>query len=210
MQKFILIILAILSAAIGLILYQTYQQSQQVEQALVYQQPRSILPFALTDHNGDEFANDRLAGKWSLVFFGYTSCPDVCPVTLQELNYVYADLNKAAEDPVQILLVSADPRRDTTQRLNNYINYFNKDFIALRAEHDVLFPFSRNLGLMYSITDDMSKENYLVNHSASIVLINPQGKIQAIFKPAVQVGQVPSVDAKILLSDFTKIVKQTS
>lgn len=210
MQKFILIILAILSAAIGLILYQTYQQSQQVEQALVYQQPRSVLPFALTDHNGDEFANDRLAGKWSLVFFGYTSCPDVCPVTLQELNYVYADLNKAAEDPVQVLLVSADPQRDTTQRLNSYINYFNKEFIALRADHDVLFPFSRNLGLMYSITDDMSKENYLVNHSASIVLINPQGKIQAIFKPAVQLGQVPSVDAKILLSDFAKIVKQTS
>ncbi|WP_394173886.1 SCO family protein [Thalassotalea litorea] len=210
MQKFILIILAIVAAAIGLVLYQVYSQSQQVEQALVYQQPRSILPFVMTDHNGDEFANEQLNGKWSLVFFGYTSCPDVCPVTLQELNYVYANLNKAANDPVQVLLVSADPRRDSQQRLNNYINYFNKEFIALRAEHDVLFPFSRNLGLMYSITDDMSKENYLVNHSASIVLINPKGQIQAIFKPEINVGEVPSVDAKILLSDFAKIVKQTT
>ncbi|TKB45554.1 SCO family protein [Thalassotalea mangrovi] len=210
MQKFILIILAIIAAAIGLVLYQTYQQSQQVEKALVYQQPRSILPFVLSDHNGVDFSNDRLAGKWSLVFFGYTSCPDVCPVTLQELNRVYADLNKAASDPVQVLLVSADPRRDTQQRLNSYINYFNKEFIALRADHNQLFPFSRNLGLMYSITDDSSQEDYLVNHSASIVLINPQGQIQAIFKPSIEVGQVPAIDAKVLLSDFEKIVRQVS
>ncbi|TLU64633.1 SCO family protein [Thalassotalea litorea] len=210
MQKFLAVILAIIAGAIGLVLYQTYKQSQEVEQALVYQQPRSVLPFSLTDHNGEEFTNERLSGKWSLVFFGYTSCPDVCPITLQELNYVYKDLNQAAKDPVQVLLISADPRRDTEERLNSYINYFNREFVALRAEHDVLFPFSRNLGLMYSISDDMSKENYLVNHSASIVLINPQGQIHAIFKPAINVGQVPSVDAKILLSDFTKIVKQTS
>lgn len=210
MQKFLAVILAIIAGAIGLVLYQTYKQSQEVEQALVYQQPRSVLPFSLTDHNGEEFTNERLNGKWSLVFFGYTSCPDVCPITLQELNYVYKDLNQAAKDPVQILLISADPRRDTQERLDSYINYFNREFVALRAEHDVLFPFSRNLGLMYSISDDMSKEDYLVNHSASIVLINPQGQIHAVFKPAIKVGQIPSVDAKILLSDFTKIVKQTS
>ena len=88
--------------------------------------------------------------------------------------------------------------------IRKYIAYFNAEFIALRAGHDVLFPFARNLGLMYAISGE--GEGYLVDHSASLVLINPEGKIAAIFKPEQEVGKVVSIDGDKLLSDYQKIV----
>lgn len=213
MPKLLLSIIAIVALAMGAFLFQKFSQKSLPEFSLYYKQPRIIKPFQLTDHHGKTFTNNDVKGKWSWVFFGYTSCPDVCPTTLQALNFIYDDLQKIS-DKTQILLVTVDPKRDSQKKLAEYIGYFNKAFIALRAGHEVLFPFARNLGLMYAIvdnnqtTDNESKdESYLVDHSASMVLINPQGKIVAIFKPEIAVGKVPSIDGEKLLSDFRKIVE---
>ncbi len=209
MNKLLIGIIALVALGLGALMFQKWQFSQQPEFALYYQQPREIKPFVLQDHQGNNFANQQLIDKWSLVFFGYTSCPDVCPTTMQTLNFVYDDLKKASNNTVQILLVSVDPQRDSQRKLNQYINYFNNEFIALRANHGVLFPFARNLGLMYAIVDNQdtqAPESYLVDHSASIVLINPQGQVAAIFKPEIALGQVPSIDGDKLVSDFEKII----
>ena len=209
MNKLLIGIIALVALALGALMFQKWQLNQQPEFALYYQQPREIQPFILQDHQGNNFTNQQLIDKWTLVFFGYTSCPDVCPTTMQTLNFIYDDLKKTSANSAQILLVSVDPLRDSQDKLNQYISYFNNEFIALRANHGVLFPFARNLGLMYAIVtdnDDPTKENYLVDHSASIVLINPQGKISAIFKPEIAVGQVPSINGDKLASDFEKIV----
>jgi len=206
MNKLLFAIIAIVSAAIGALLFQKLSQLPEPEHALYYQQTRDVKPFELTDEQGNAFKNAQLKEKWSLVFFGYTSCPDVCPTTLQNLNFIYDDL-KQASDKVQVLLVTVDPIRDTQEKLSQYIAYFNPEFKALRAGHGVLYPFSRNLGLMYAIVDDENKkDSYLVDHSASIVLINPEGKISAIFRPEQIIGQVPSIDGDKLVSDFEKIV----
>lgn len=202
MQKSIYIIIGVIAIISGIVFFKSLNQSAQPEYALYYQEPRQIKAFQLIDHNGQNFSKAQLNNKWSLVFFGYTSCPDVCPTTLQNLGFIYDEL-KAITNNTQVLLVTVDPKRDNTEKLSQYIAYFNKEFIALRAEHDVLFPFARNLGLMYAISD--GGENYLVDHSASIVLINPNGKIAAIFKPEQAVGKVPSINNDKLLSDFTKI-----
>ncbi|WOH36793.1 SCO family protein [Thalassotalea fonticola] len=209
MNKLLILILAVASTAIGAFVYQHHFNNQQPEHALMYQQPRTIPGFELTDHHGNAFTNEQLKGKWTLFFFGYTSCPDVCPVTLQELNYIYPQLKEITANNVQVALVTADPKRDTQVKLNSYIRYFNEEFFALRAGHEVLFPFARSLGLMYGIVEDTSDEYYLVNHSASIVLTNPHGQIQAIFKP-VQTDPmaIPSIDSEIMLSDFEKIYQQ--
>jgi protein SCO1/2 len=209
MNKILIAIIAVIALLLGTLAYQKWQLSQQPKFALYYQQPRPIKPFTFDDHQGKPFSLENLYGKWSLVFFGYTSCPDVCPTTMQTLSFVYEDLQKESNNKVQVLLVSVDPQRDSQNKLSQYIGYFNDDFIALRADHGVLYPFARNLGLMYAIVnpqDEKYSENYLVDHSASIVLINPQGKIAAIFKPEIAVGRVPSIDGEKLLSDFTKIV----
>lgn len=205
MNKLLIVILAVVALACGLFVFKSTSQLAQPEFSLYYQQPRDIKPFSLVDHKGQAFTNNDFEGHWSWVFFGYTSCPDVCPTTLQELNFRYSDL-KAINDKSQVLLVSVDPKRDTQEKLAQYIAYFNPEFKALTSDHGVLFPFARNLGLMYAIADDSSEESYLVDHSASIVLINPEGKIAAIFKPQHELGQVPSIDGSQLVSDFEKIV----
>ena len=193
----------VVAAIMGVLMFQQTSQLAQPEHALYYQQPRAIKAFELTNHEGQTFDKQQLVGRWSLVFFGYTSCPDVCPTTLQNLGFIYDDL-RAIADNSQVLLVSVDPQRDNLNKLSQYIAYFNPEFIALRADHDVLFPFARNLGLMYAISGE--GDDYLVDHSASLVLINPDGDIAAIFKPEQAVGKVPSIDNEKLLSDYQKIV----
>lgn len=205
MNKVIYLVVAIAAVVIGAMAFKQINQQQLPENALYYKQARTVEPFSLTSHSQEVFDNAKLAGKWSLVFFGYTSCPDVCPTTLQEINFVYPDLKQVAPN-TQVLLVSVDPNRDKPEKLAQYIAYFNKEFIALTAGHDVLYPFARNLGLMYAIVEDTDKEHYLVDHSASVVLINPQGKIAAIFKPQHELGQVPAITGDNLVADFSKIV----
>jgi len=203
MKKYIVYVGGIVAAVLGALFFQQLTKQTPPEHALYYQEPREVKPFELTDHNGQSFTKEQLTGKWSLVFFGYTSCPDVCPTTLQNLGFIYDDLKTIANNS-QILLVSVDPQRDTQEKLSQYIAYFNREFIALRAGHDELFPFSRNMGLMYAIRGE--EEGYLVDHSASLVLINPDAKITAIFKPKQEVGNVPSIDSDKLLSDYQKII----
>jgi protein SCO1/2 len=203
MKNYIIYIGGFIAAVIGVLAFKQINNVEQPEHALYYQQPREIKPFELTDHTGQLFTKAQLKDKWSLVFLGYTSCPDICPTTLQNLGFIYDDL-KAIANNSQVLLVTVDPNRDTQEKLNQYIPYFNDEFIALRGEHSALFPFARNLGLMYAISDE--GEGYLVDHSASIVLINPDGNITSIFKPEQEVGKVPAIDSEKLLSDYQKIV----
>ena len=206
MNKLLYVIVAIIALGFGIFIAQKANQTLPPENALFYEQARELKPFELTSHRDETFSNAELDGHWSWVFFGYTSCPDVCPTTLQEINFVYDDL-KAIAGNTQVLLVSVDPLRDTTDKLSQYIQYFNQEFIALRGGHDVLFPFARNVGLMYAIVDEVEKEGYLVDHSASLVLVNPEGKIAAIFKPKHELGQLPTVSGDDLVEDFRKIVE---
>ncbi|MBA6336641.1 MULTISPECIES: SCO family protein [unclassified Colwellia] len=210
MNKLLYVIVALVAGAVGFFVFQKATVLPQPEHALYYQQVREVKPFQLTNHHNQAFTKEQLANKWSWVFLGYTSCPDVCPTTLQELNFVYDDLKAISKD-TQILLVSVDPSRDTPEKLAQYIAYFNEEFIALTGDHGVLFPFARNLGMMYAINepegDEADNNGYLVDHSASLVLINPQGDIAAIFKPRQALGVLPTIDGEKLVSDFAKIVK---
>lgn len=211
MNKVLYSIVAVIALLIGLFFYSLASQKNlpQPDNALFYPESRTIQPFEMLDNKGQVFNNASLLGKWSWVFFGYTSCPDVCPTTLQTLNFAYNDLQAIA--PLnQVILVTVDPLRDSEETLSQYINYFHQDFIALRAGHEVLFPFARNLGLMYAITNEadstVQSGSYLVDHSASIILVNPQGNIAAIIKPTHILGQIPSIDKDTLVDDFEKIV----
>lgn len=212
MKKILFFATAIIACSTGALGFHYLNTPAQPEYALYYQQSRLVKPFQLVDQNGNSFTNKQLTGKWSFVFFGYTSCPDVCPNSLQSLHFIYDELLNISKDS-QVLLVSVDPKRDSQNTLAQYINYFNPAFIGLRAEHDVLYPFARNLGMMYAITeakvdkgDSNSYDSYQVDHSASLALINPEGNISAIFKAEQEVGQIAAIDTEKLLSDYQKIV----
>lgn len=167
-----------------------------------YPEPRKLAEFSLQSHKGMTMTNSDLQGKWTLVFVGYTFCPDICPVTLAQLNSIYPELtNHVTRVPLQVWFLSVDPNRDTVERLNEYIGYFNPDFIAATGEHSQLFPLVRSMGMMYSIAGSTDDPNYLVDHSGSIAVINPDGHIIGRFKPQHVPGQLATSDAEQIKVD---------
>ena len=183
--------------------------SEQTEFMSWYPQARALNNFTLTNHHNQTMTNADLKGKWTLAFVGYTFCPDICPVTLAEINKIYPELaQQAVSTPLQIWFLSVDPRRDTTERLNEYIKYFNEDFVASTGPHDQLFPLVRSMGMMYAMSDDMSNPNYLVDHSASIVVINPDGNVVGRFKPKQELGKLSISDMDELKADVPILLQQ--
>ncbi len=170
--------------------------------ALVYPEAKALSAFTLEDQHGQAITQEALKGQWNLLFLGYTSCPDICPMTLLKLKQVHQTLK--AEYPVQVWFISVDPERDNAAKRKQYVDYFNPDFISVSGPHKALFPFVRELGMMYSISDGGS-DDYLVDHSASVVLINPEGKIKAIFKPEYEKGKVPTIEVEQIVSEFAII-----
>ncbi len=151
--------------------------------------PRSMGEFELVDHHGVPFNRARLVGKWSLVFFGFTYCPDVCPTTMTFLNEFVASLEGTEAQDTQVIMVTVDPARDTVQQLAGYVPFFNPDFIGVTGEfldiHRVATvlntPFRKVMG---------EGDNYQVDHSANIVLINPRGDYHGFFKAPLDLAKM--------------------
>lgn len=167
--------------------------------ALVYENAKPLSEFSLNDQHNSEVTNANFEGQWNLVFLGYTSCPDICPLTLAKLNAVHKSLSD--QYALQIWFLSVDPKRDTAEKRKAYIDYFNPQFLAVSGEHKALFPFVRELGLIYAISDSTEQE-YAVDHSASVALVDSKGAVRAIFKPEFKPGSVPLINTKKMLNEF--------
>jgi len=151
--------------------------------------PAVQLPdFTFVDHNEQEFKKENFLGKWSLVFFGYTNCPDVCPTSLSILDKVARDKN--TPDDVQYIFASVDPKRDTPKILKEYVDYFNEKFIGVTGESEELNKFKEPLGVIYDYEGDTNSDDYIVNHFAAIYIIDPSGKQRAYILPPHKVSQV--------------------
>lgn len=180
------------------------QKEPPITQALVYENAKQLKPFELTDQNGQIISNEALIGSWNFLFLGYTSCPDICPMTLAKLQQVKRSLS--SEFPVKVWFVSVDPNRDNSEKLKLYTQYFDPEFIAATADHPKLFPFVRDIGLMYAMADSKLTQ-YSVDHSASIALIDAKGQLRAIFKPEFAPNAVPTINTDQLIDDFKKIAR---
>ena len=143
--------------------------------------PRNFGEINLVDHYGKPFTRDRFEGRWSLVFFGFTYCPDVCPATMSFLNQFMAQLQGTEAEDTQVVMVSVDPARDTVEQLAAYVPYFNPDFIGVTGEFLDLHRFATALNTPFRKVPGQD-ENYLVDHSANVVLINPRGDYHGFFK----------------------------
>lgn len=147
------------------------------------------------------------ADHWQLIFMGYTSCPDICPTTLMELNLAYPKFQQQAA--TRIMMLTADPLRDTPEYLATYVRYFNPEFSSLSLPHNQLFGLSQQLMLPYSIVAEMpDNPNYPVSHSAAIAVINPRGQLAAMFKPQRIEGQLPTLNMELVVKDFATLVAQ--
>lgn len=141
------------------------------------------LPAFEAAREGGTFGNAQLLGQWSLLFFGYTHCADVCPATLALLKDVRARLAARHLPLPQVVLLSADPARDTPAVLKRYVSSFDPHFIGATAADDALAPLIKHLGVRYARHDRGPARDYTVDHTAAIYLIDPKGRLQAVFSP---------------------------
>ncbi len=138
-------------------------------------QSRSLPELSLTNQGGQTVAVDQLKDQWSLLFFGYTFCPDICPATLAQLRQLQGQLPPETLAKLRIVLVTVDPHRDTPEQLKKYLDYFDAGFIGLTGEEATIQKLANGVSIPF-IPADTSKENYTVDHSGNLVLIGPDGK----------------------------------
>jgi protein SCO1/2 len=176
----------------------TRDTAPQVERATILQPGKKLAAFALVDQDNHEFSLNRFNGKWSIVFFGFTHCPDICPTTLHSLSRLMDNIADTdyAED-TQVVFVSVDPARDTPEQLGRYVPFFNPDFIGLTGTIENIDSFTRDLGIayMHGVMDEHG--NYPVDHSAAILVINPSAELNAVISAPYDIG--------ILTRDFLAI-----
>ena len=148
---------------------------------VLWPNPRPIGEFTLQDHRGRAFTRERLDGAWTFMFFGYTHCPDICPTTLATLRRVERDLAGHVSAPRQHVLVSVDPARDTVEHLAGYVSLFGPAFLGVTGEDAALSKLAREVGAVFFRGEPGEDGSYLVDHTASIMLIDPRGRLVAVF-----------------------------
>ena len=137
--------------------------------------------FSLVDHTGAAIGRDAFRGQWDLLFFGFTQCPDICPMTLQVLSTAKQQLAAMEQDPLpRIVLVSVDPERDTPELMAQYVDYFGTDNLGITGDTGELRKLTNSLGIFFEKAN-LDDDNYTVNHSAVVLVINPDGQFSAVF-----------------------------
>jgi len=163
-----------------------------------YAEPYPVAPeFELTRSDGTRFRLSETRGRVVALFFGYTSCPDVCPTTLAELNQALEKLGSQA-DQVQVLFVTVDPQRDTPERVQEYVNHFNPNFIGLSGSEAELARVWNGYGVFREVAEGTSAAGYLVDHTARVTLIDQQGNLRVSFPFDTSVEDIVH-DLKLLL-----------
>ena len=173
-------------------------------QGTILSPARKIAVPTLLQGDGSDFTLEDLTGHWSLLFFGYTHCPDVCPVTMgvlaQTKKIALADNQLFPE----VFFISVDPDRDKVEMLAEYVQYFDKDFIGVTGDKGSIKALTLQMSVVYMkmpVEDNSDADDYVIDHSSAILLLNPDGKLVATFK-------TPH-DANNILKDFQTVVNNS-
>jgi protein SCO1/2 len=147
---------------------------------MILQSPMKATDFTLPGQNGQPVSLRDFRGKVVLLYFGYTTCPDVCPTTLAELHQAHVALGKKADD-VQVLMVTVDPERDTQQVMADYTSHFDSSFIGLTGTPEQIAEVATYYGIYYEKVEGNSAIGYLVNHTANVMAIDKEGYLRVVF-----------------------------
>lgn len=147
---------------------------------MVIQSPHPVDNFTLTTANNDDVTLRDFRGKVVMLYFGYTYCPDVCPATSSELKQAMAELGDRAKD-VQVIMVSVDPERDTPDDIDEYAKYFNPTFIGVTGTEAEILAATTPLGIYYQAHEGSAATGYLVDHTATVTLIDKEGYIRVVY-----------------------------
>lgn len=150
-------------------------------EGIIIQSPPNELPgFQMVDQDNRPITKENFVGKWSLLFFGYTHCPDVCPTTLGALNRLSLEPDLPS---TQFVFASVDPARDTPAVLKEFVHYFNQQFIGMTGERAEIDKFRDTLGVIYDYEGDTNSADYIVNHVAALFIIDPKARLRAYILP---------------------------
>jgi len=147
---------------------------------------KPLINFSLTDTDQKTFTQNSLLGHWTLLFFGYTQCPEICPRTLTTLNEAWKLIPShiREENALRFVFISLDPDSDTVETVRAFLNRFNSNFIGLIGEESVIEALSKASSIYYWQDPTVNKPGpKMIDHSATLLLINPQGRLQALFSP---------------------------
>jgi protein SCO1/2 len=161
----------------------------QVNGLYLLETPRNFGELSLVDHHGEPFDRASLQGHWTMVFFGFTHCPDVCPTTMAFMDKFMAELEGTEVEDTEVVLVTVDPARDTVEQLAAYVPYFNKEFTGVTGEFLDVHRFATALNTPFRKVPGQD-ENYQVDHSANVVLINPRGDYHGFFKAPLDLAKM--------------------
>lgn len=137
---------------------------------------REAPEFTLTDQDGSKVSGSDFKGKVVLLFFGYTHCPDICPMTMSVMNSVMDKMGDKAER-VQVVFITVDPERDTQEKLKRYVPYYNEKFIGLTGTPEEIDKVADDYNIYYNKEEIQSSTEYLMGHNSSVLLIKPDGEI---------------------------------
>jgi len=179
-----LLCLAVLGIGIGVKMSMNEDNSAETRniQGLLWPPTKHLKPFNLVDQHGKTFDLDRLRGKWSLLYFGYTHCTYLCPTTLTALHGFEEKLAAhGGTAGAQVVFVTVDPQRDTPTVLAKYLPSFSTDFIGVTGSEKQLDKLTKQFGILHQKTDQKGPDNYQMNHSASVLLIDPNVQLVGTF-----------------------------
>ena len=178
-------------------------------QGTILSPARKIAVPALVKDNGSDFTLDDLTGHWSLLFFGYTHCPDICPTTMGVLAQTRKTASANNHMFPQVIFISVDPERDKVEMLTEYVQYFDNDFIAVTGNEKLIKALTLQMSVVYmkmpadnNSATGSADSGYLIDHSAALLLLNPEGKLVAFFNPP--------HDPKTIVKDFQTVVNRSN
>ena len=159
--------------------------------------PRQLAEFKLIDDTSKIFLPDEFAGKLNILFFGFTYCPDIFPLTMKQMSDVKESLGEYS-DNLRVFLVSVDPDRDKPENLRQYLDNFDKNFKGLTGEIDQIYKFSTQVNAPFFPVVNSPEQNYTVDHSGSLVLISPEAKYAGFFRAPHDTAKITKALASLL------------
>lgn len=155
----------------------------------LFDTPRDPGAFLLTDHHGMPFTRNALTNRWTLIFFGFTHCPDICPTTLAELAELKAQLVDTEANDLQVVMLTVDPARDTPARLADYVPYFHPDFLGVTGEFADILSVAQRLNAPFRKVSEPNG-GYQMEHSANVMLMNPRGDYHGFFRAPLDIPKM--------------------
>ena len=159
---------------------------------LLWPNPKQITEFRLSDQHQQAFDLARVQGKWTLWYFGYTNCPDACPLAMTVMSGIQKSLRTGedASSDVQYAFISVDPERDSLEHLGKYVGFFNPDIIAATGNDDALGTLTRQFGVLNTRQEPDADGNYLVDHTVALLLTDPEARFIGIFQQPHEVADI--------------------